>query len=290
MIQHPKNILILCSLLLCWVSSGIFISTQNNEEKVNQTEIWRELNKKEEKNQRNIKEIIDPIWEEITAFTEEYQASSPETTYYWAVPIFKWESERSLKGIENIKFYVSTKDISKLSKCNTHNYLIALESIDKLLLKPWEIFNANEVLANQKDYCTGRGEKTFLFYGGVCGMTSQLFRTALMTPQIEIIERHNHTERFVHYYGEEIGGDDAAIYQMNKQFKIKNISEKDIYFRTKRIGDITYVVAITREDERVPVQISKNKISNRKIELKRKKGEKIETFTSIYTNKNYELR
>ncbi len=237
----------------------------------------------------DIKKYIDLVRDKIISFTGEYQPFSTDQTYYGGTPIFSSLQKES--WIENFNFYISDKDISKLSKCNTQNYLIALRSIDKLLLKSWETFNANEELAKQDWYCTGRGEKNFLFYWGVCGMTSQLFRSALMNPNVEILERHNHSEWFVHYYGEEIWGDDAAIYQMNKQFKIKNISNQDIYFRTKEIGNYTYLVAITAKSlNDSPVKIKKEKITNRKIELKRIIWTKTEVFTSVYTNKNYELR
>jgi vancomycin resistance protein YoaR len=54
-------------------------------------------------------------------------------------------------------------------------------------------------------------------------MTAQVFRTALIHPSIAIVKRRPHNERFVQYYGAEVGGDDAAVYEMSKQFEIKNI-------------------------------------------------------------------
>ncbi|MBO7505104.1 hypothetical protein J6T66_02960 [bacterium] len=47
-------------------------------------------------------------------------------------------------------------------------------------------------------------EDSLSFYGGVCGMVSQLFRVSLLDPDISINKRFSHNERFVQYYGENI--------------------------------------------------------------------------------------
>ena len=212
-------------------------------------------------------------------------------------------------------FYVSEKDISLLSSCNTRNYSLALERIDGYLLKPGELFNANRELAKVRGYCTGRGETNFLFYGGVCGMSAQVFRTTLIHPTIEITKRSPHNERFVQYYGAEIGGDDAAVYEMSKQFEVMNIGDEDIYFRVKWGDKRTELVAISPRSHQW-VEITKFPISEREIELERKiwnaqideKSDfslttpifpqvetsdilvKQEVFHSLYYRKNYEIR
>jgi vancomycin resistance protein YoaR len=169
---------------------------------------------------------------------------------------------------KELAFYVSEKDISLLSPCNTQNYTLALQKLDHYLLSPGESFNANRELAKVRGYCTGRGEKNFLFYGGVCGMTAQVFRTTVIHPQIEIVKRRPHNERFVQYYGEEVGGDDAAIYEMSKQFEIKNGGTEDIYFRVKRNQEHTLLVAISpRTPQRV--EITKQPLGERKIDMER---------------------
>ncbi|MDR0860656.1 MAG: VanW family protein [Candidatus Peribacteria bacterium] len=217
--------------------------------------------------------------------------------------------------IDQLTFYVSEKDISRLSRCNTQNYSLALQRIDNYLLKPGESFNANRELAKVKGYCTGRGGKDYLFYGGVCGMTAQVFRTTLIHPDIEIVKRHPHNEWFVQYYGEEIGGDDAAIYEMSKQFEIKNAGTEDIYFKVKWGEGSTQLVAVSpHNDQRV--EITKHPINALNITLERtiraEKSEnekllpslpfsglptektqelvKTETFPSTYIRKNYETR
>jgi hypothetical protein len=47
-------------------------------------------------------------------------------------------------------------------------------------------------------------EDSLSFYGGVCGMVSQLFRVSLLSPNISINKRFSHNEWFVQYYGEKV--------------------------------------------------------------------------------------
>ncbi|MDR2189963.1 MAG: VanW family protein [Candidatus Peribacteria bacterium] len=170
--------------------------------------------------------------------------------------------------VQNLAFYVSEKDISQLSPCNTQNYMLALQRLDGYLLAPGATFNANRELAKVKGYCTGRGEPKFLFYGGVCGMTAQTFRTAIMHPAIEIVKRRPHNEWFVQYYGEDVGGDDAAIYEMSKQFEMKNNGSDDIYFKVKRNAEHTFLVAVSPRTTQW-VEITKHPLTQRSIDLER---------------------
>lgn len=251
--------------------------------------------------QPKIQYIVDDIWDNIQWFSDQYDTNSASKRYIWARPIFNsWIDLTQLwERIDKLSFYVSPKDTSKQSKCNLTNYNIALNTIDKRLLNPWESYNANQELIKAKGYCTWRWETNFLFYGWVCGMTSQLFRSSLINPSISITKRSNHNQRFVQYYGEDVQWDDAAIYQMNKQFEIQNASDQPIYFRTISSWNMTYIISITRStDQRV--DISKNYLHARWVDLTRQiwknlnstSGELIstETFRSVYTAKNYELR
>lgn len=148
-------------------------------------------------------------------------------------------------------------------------------------------------------------------------MTAQLFRTAIIHPSIEIVQRHPHNEWFVQYYGEDVGGDDAAIYQMSKQFEIKNAGQNDIYFRTKKVEDETFLVAISPRSSQW-VEIKKETLSDLSAKLERKIWDhqvesdillpslvpsigsnlereedqllKEESYVSYYAKKNYERR
>lgn len=295
---NPASFLIIVALLLCSASFALLFP-QDEKPILNQNE--KETQKAEiQHNSPQInpepfeihildQDTIDALRDNIIDFSEKYKPFTNSYTYFGWQPIFaSWFSSDQT---QYFNFYVADKDISKLSRCNTTNYLIALKAIDKVLLKPWETFNANKNLAQKTWYCTGRWEANFLFYGGVCWMVSQLFRTSLINPAIQITQRHAHSEWFVQYYWEDYGWDDAAVYQMNKQFEIKNISDQDIYFRSLQIWDMTYLVAITPKTEKGnPVQITKAQPLKNKIELTRTIGTWNELFTSVYTNKNHELR
>jgi vancomycin resistance protein YoaR len=113
-------------------------------------------------------------------------------------------------------------------------------------------------------------------------MTAQLFRTTLIHPSIEIVKRRPHNERFVQYYGEEIGGDDAAIYEMSKQFEIKNIGTSDMYFKVKWDTDHTLLITASF---RTPqwVEISKHPLTQRSITLERNIWEQITVDTEFST-------
>jgi hypothetical protein len=290
------------------------------------------------------KQVVDLLRNDIIGRSEVYQPFEMSYRYYGSTPTFatntpnildssttsqqtlaklaKQGNEISFTKTElaryranQLAFYVSEKDLSLLSRCNTQNYTLALQRIDGYLLKPGTSFNANRELAKVKGYCTGRGEKNFLFYGGVCGMTAQVFRTTIIHPNIAILKRHPHNERFVQYYGENAGGDDAAIYELSKQFEIKNTGDYDIYFKVKWLGSGTQLVAISpRTAQRV--EITKHPISELKIDLERTIRTKeetentispffpfstiqtentdqplqTETFSSTYLRKNYETR
>jgi len=83
-----------------------------------------------------------------------------------------------------------------------------------------------------------------MFYGGVCGVSSLLFRISLLQPDIQIIQRYPHSEWYTIYYGDTVEGDDAAVIEMRKQFEIKNTGATPIYFRSKNIGTRTYAAFI----------------------------------------------
>lgn len=211
-------------------------------------------------------------------------------------------------------FYVADKDISQLKPCTKTNYELALTSVDKLLLKPGQVFNYNNHLKNLRGYCDGISGDVRLFYGGVCGVSSQLFRAALINPDIAILQRQPHNEWFTVYYGEKVQWDDAAVVEMRKQFEIKNAGTSDLYFRTKKQGTTTFLVIISPQTSREQVKISKTYISDLQVDVTRlifqnvwttpsygmtdadltgTNGEKTikkETFSSLYIGKNDESR
>jgi hypothetical protein len=51
----------------------------------------------------------------------------------------------------------------------------------------------------------------------------------------------------VPYYSEYVFGDDAALYEMNKQLEIKNIGDTELYFKVLDKKNANYFVIITPE-------------------------------------------
>ena len=147
----------------------------------------------------------------------------------------------------SIAVFSSFKDISMLDACTKHNYLLAFEQLDGKVINPWESFNFNAFLTNLRGYCTGRGAKTFSFYGGVCGVASQLFRAWLSSPQVRIDKRRGHNDRYMQYYGSEVEGDDAAVYEQSKQFVFTNTSDFPFLIKTEESRNHTNFSLLQRQ-------------------------------------------
>lgn len=291
----------------------------------------------------SLKASVDAVRNDIIGFQSIYPTNVASFIYSGTKPIFKTtypslipstqkeirDMKQAAKEHQKIKislkqlahyylntytFYVADKDISQLRPCSKTNYELGLTTIDKILLKPGQVFNYNDHLKVLTWYCDGISNDIRLFYGGVCGVSSQLFRASLIQPDIAILQRHTHNERFTVYYGEKAEGDDAAVVEMRKQFEIRNAWAAELYFRTKKQGMRTFLVIIAPGTTNKQVKISKNYISDLEVTLTRlvfqnvwtsnpygmtnskltpTDGEKIikkETFSSLYIGKNNESR
>lgn len=172
----------------------------------------------------------------------------------------------------SIAVFSSFKDISMLDACTKHNYLLAFEQLDGKVINPWESFNFNAFLTNLRGYCTGRGAKTFSFYGGVCGVASQLFRASLSSPQVRIDKRRGHNDRYMQYYGSEVEGDDAAVYERSKQFVFTNTSDFPFLIKTEESRNHTKLFFITdvKAVDQHRVTIDKKKITPLTVDLSKK--------------------
>lgn len=139
---------------------------------------------------------------------------------------------------------MSEKDISRLKPCTKHNYLLAFEQLDGRLIQAFSSFNFNHYLFGLRGYCQGIGGLDLRFYGGVCGVASQLFRAALTSPFLEIPTRYSHNERFAAYYGDRVEGDDAAVYETSKQLILKNHSSYDLLIKTFQAQEKTALIFV----------------------------------------------
>lgn len=275
--------------------------------------------------QLTLVDIVNEVRNQIEWFSWYYDAHSPSFNYYWATPIFstKWspylqwneESEQLISGAiekrkkitftynelaqyyaQHLSYFVADKDLTNLWRCTRKNYLIALDWMDWVIMNPWDVFNANVKLGLLRWYCEWASEWSFSFYGGVCGMVSQLFRVSLLDPEIIVNSRFPHNERFVQYYWETVWGDDAAVYEYSKSFEIKNLSNSDIIFKTRHEWNKSIFVAISWPTHKW-VNISKENIDGRETAVHLNKSVyesntlmREENFDSYYSRKTYEIR
>lgn len=147
--------------------------------------------------------------------------------------------------------YIANRDISLYSDCQRQNFNVAMNKLQNTKIASGWIWNINTELTDLPWYCTWpEWSDKYLFYQWVCGTSTMFFRNALINPNIYITKRQAHSNRYIKYYWDYIYGDDAAIYEMQKQLELKNTSDDDIYikFWTKwdlQIDDNKYLISIT---------------------------------------------
>lgn len=146
---------------------------------------------------------------------------------------------------------------------------MAFEHLDAKVLQPGEQFNFNRYLMGLRGYCKGLGNNDFLFYGGVCGVASQLFRSGLSAPQVRIDQRWGHNNWYSKYYGEHVEGDDAAVYERNKWLTFTNTAQRPMMIKVWNQGDETVLFFVIEADavQGQWVQITKQKHSHLAVDL-----------------------
>lgn len=272
-------------------------------------------------------EVVDMLYDNIQGFNQVYNSAPAEYfNYEWWSPIYKNNLSRDFLLLQNTQahkaiatfhsieedriqvpkniiaeliaqdytFYAVYSDTSMRKWCTLTNYKIALESMDKVFLYPDQVLNFNTHI-RWLPYCTGRWRTDLIFYGWVCGAASQVFRASLLIPWVEVTQRHGHSERWSRYYGEDVTGDDAAIYEMHKQLEIKNNDTRWLYFRTIQGDQYDYLVAISPYKSKQWVQITRERESPLKTNLTKNiydihtqynTQESIQ-FPTRYSRKNY---
>lgn len=160
--------------------------------------------------------------------------------------------------LPELAFFISQKDLSNLKPCTKFNYLLAFNNLDWKVIPAGEQFNFNQYLSSLKGYCKWLWGLDLRFYWGVCGVASQLFRASLTHPLMETPTRRGHSEWFSVYYGEKVEGDDAAVYEKDKQLVLKNNAPSDTIIKTFKKGEMSYLVLISEakevQDKRVEIQ------------------------------------
>jgi len=159
---------------------------------------------------------------------------------------------------ENYSFYSVPTNLSNRWACSLTNYKLAISKLNWLELKAWEVLDLNRLISNDPRSCKWNSTKSFLFYWWSCWASSQLFRLALIIPDITVLERAWHAKRRALYYGSNIMGDDAAMYENSKKFVIRNDSDTSIYFITYEKWNYVYLVWIVPKKIDDYVEIIKN--------------------------------
>lgn len=270
-------------------------------------------------------QVIDLLYESIEWFNQVYNSAPTESfNYEGGAPIYKDNISRDYLLVQNTQahkaiatfhsieenkikipksivaqiiaqdytFYAAYNDISMRRGCSLKNYEVALHSMDKVFLYPWDTFNFNTHISD-REYCKWSWPQNLQFYGGVCWAASQLFRTSLLLPWIQVTQRYGHSERWAKYYGDDVTGDDAAIYQMHKQLEIKNNDTRWLYFRTIQSDKHSYLIAISPYKTDLWIKIQRENTSPLKTVVTRSIYNKVrwntiqnDIFETKYTRKN----
>jgi len=115
-----------------------------------------------------------------------------------------------------------------------------------------------------------------MFYGGVCGAATQLFRLSLLIPGIDVVNRYEHSIWYVPYYSDYVFGDDAALYQNSKKLVLQNNSSSPVYLKTLDFGYSTYLIGIVPKTASSYVQITKEQVKDLSSKVTKK----------VYSNQN----
>lgn len=134
------------------------------------------------------------------------------------------------KQLQQRSSFASVRDTSTYDPCRKTNYDIAMDQLNWVVVQPGELLNMNKKIARLPWYC--RGAETFLFYQWVCWGSTQLFWNGMINPFLEVTKRSAHGMWYAWFYGSDVMGDDASMYEWWKQLEVKNIGDKPLYMMT----------------------------------------------------------
>jgi hypothetical protein len=179
-----------------------------------------------------------------------------------------WEKLEAERMLDMAYISIAKRDISKYSSCAATNFKVGMKALSAwVLLKPGQVRNANQAFSYLEGYCTGESKQVYRFYQGICGVTSMVFRVSMLAPQLDITKRAGHTDRYTTYYGQQVVGDDAAIYEDIKQFEIQNTSTGDVVLKSLRVGSDPYVVLISQSPLQSPLLLQKQTLDALKAQI-----------------------
>lgn len=142
---------------------------------------------------------------------------------------------------------------SKTYKQKVHNFKLAIEQLEKIVIHPDQVFSFLRVVGEaspQKGYQKSRSlsndSLVYTYGGGLCQMSALIYQASLRLG-LNVVERHNHS---VDIYTDETRymplGSDAAITYPFKDLRVKNNSRYSLRFRFEIVNStISLIVEST---------------------------------------------
>lgn len=159
---------------------------------------------------------------------------------------------------DQFSFYVVPTYMTNRANCSLTNYKLAISKLEWLKLEPWNDLNLNSLISYDTRACRWTLWNNYMFFGGSCWASTQLFRLSLLMPNLDVVERHAHSKWRAYYYWSNIMGDDAAMYENSKKFIVKNNFDTPIYFKVYEQWEFSYLVWVLPKKENSYVEINKN--------------------------------
>ncbi len=185
-----------------------------------------------------------------------YELDVDESFESFKESLFKTPKETVIKlSVKNIEPEINTDNIEQYGiielvgkgesnfsgspKNRIHNINVALERFQGYLLKPREEFSFTTLLGEvdedhgyKEELVIKNNETIPEFGGGVCQVSTTMFRTALNSG-LDITERHNHAYPVAYYNPQ---GTDATIYVPKPDLRFINDTGNFIFINTKVEG------------------------------------------------------
>lgn len=159
------------------------------------------------------------------------------------------ESSKSIPKEEEL-YKFSTKIYTKDSN-RQNNLSITCSALNGHIVKSSETFSFTKTLGpatsdkgyQEADIYDSDGNKIKGLGGGKCQVSSTLYNAVLNTPNLEVIERHEHSNK-VPYVAE---GKDAAVAYGSVDFKFKNNNNFDLKINADTDGEYVTITLLKIE-------------------------------------------
>jgi len=172
------------------------------------------------------------VFKKLLIETLDVLADSDGKTKNIDIPVIKTAPEITMGEVNNlgIKELIGRGSSTYYHSIPTrvHNVALAASRINGTLVKPGDTFSFNQVLGEvsastgyQKAYIINEGRTTLGDGGGVCQVSTTLFR-ALLNAGMPITERQAHAYRVTYYEQGSPPGLDATVYSPTPDLKFTN--------------------------------------------------------------------